>query len=129
MTPENRRVNAGEELALASEALGDAETLFREEKLRGAISRGYYALLHGVRALLVARGLEARTHQGAETLFHQHYLRTKDIDAEWGAVFARMQSYRERADYGPPIEFTTPQVRRELDGIARFLTIAKDRIG
>ena len=129
MNPENRRHNAEEELSTAAEALREAETLFRSGLLRGAASRGYYALFHAVRALLFSRGLEAATHHGVETLFHLHFIRPKDLDPEWGTVFIRLQGYRERADYGSAVPLPSAEVRRELDNVARFLGVVRERIG
>jgi hypothetical protein len=125
---ENRRLNAEDELASATEALGEAEILFREVKLRGAISRGYYSLFHAVRALLFSRGLEARTHDGVETLFHLHFIRANDVTPEWGVLFARLQGYRERADYGPALVLSPTEVREELDRVARFLELVRGRV-
>lgn len=127
MNAENRRLNADDELASAAEALAEAEILFREGKLRGAISRGYYGLFHAVRALLFSRGLEAKTHDGVETLFHLHFIRANEVDPEWGVLFVRLQGYRGRADYGPSVIFSAAEVRRDLDLVERFLALVRGR--
>ncbi len=121
MNAESRRLNAEAELEAAAETLREAEALFGLGLLRGAVSRAYYSLFHAVRALLFGAGLEARTHQGVETLFHLHFVRTKQFAPHWGVLFARLQRYRERSDYGPALEIATGEVRRELDEVARFL--------
>ncbi len=128
MNAENRRLNAEDELASAAEALREAEALFGLGMLQGATSRGYYALFHAVRALLFSRGLEAKTHGGVEALFHLHLIRTKEVDPEWGVLFARLQSYRERADYGPALGLSPAEVRGELDRVARFLELVRGRV-
>ncbi len=128
MNAENRRLNAEDELTSAAEALGEAEILFREGKRRGAVSRGYYGLFHAVRALLFTRGLEAKTHDGVETLFHLHFIRVAEVDSEWGVLFARLQGYRQRADYGPAVTFSSVEVRRDLNQVQRFLELVRGRI-
>ena len=129
MNAENRRLNAEDELASAAEALREAEALFGLGMLRGAVSRGYYGLFHAVRALLFSRGLEAKTHGGVETLFHLHFIRANEVDPEWGVLFARLQGYRERADYGPAVGLSAAEVRGELDRVARFLELVRRRVG
>jgi hypothetical protein len=125
---ENRRLNAEDELASAAEALREAEALFELGMFRGGISRGYYGLFHAVRALLFSRGLEAKTHGGVETLFHLYFIRTNEVGPEWGVLFARLQSYRERADYGPGVGLSAAEVRDELDRVARFLELVRGRV-
>ena len=129
MNDANRRLNALAELEVAREALGEAETLFEKGLLRGSVSRSYYALFHAVKALLLSQGLEARTHHGVETLFSLHFIRAGELPAEWAALFARLQGYREQADYGPVLGASREIVRRELDEVACFHDLIRARLG
>ena len=128
MNAENRRRNAEVEMQKAAEALGEARLLCDAERWAGAVSRGYYALFHAVKALLVSQGLEAKTHQGVETLFAQHFIRTGLVEREWAAHFVRLQRYREQADYGPVLGLSGPDIRQELELVARFHGVVRDRI-
>jgi len=125
---ENRRRNAEAEMQRAAEALGEARLLCDAERWAGAVSRGYYALFHAVKALLVSQGLEAKTHQGVETLFGQHFIKAGLVEREWAAHFVRLQRYREQADYGPVLGLSGPDVRQELELVARFHALVRDRI-
>lgn len=128
MNAENRRRNAEAEMVKAAETLAEARLLSDAERWGGAVSRGYYALFHAVRALLVSQGLEAKTHQGVETLFSQHFIKTGQVGREWAAHFVRLQRYREQADYGPVLGLSDSDIRHELELVARFHELVRDRI-
>ena len=128
MNAENRRRNAEAEMQRAAEALGEARLLCDAERWGGAVSRAYYALFHAVKALLVSQGLEPKTHQGVETLFGQHFIKAGLVELEWAAHFVRLQRYREQADYGPVLGLSGPDVRQELELVARFHALVRDRV-
>ena len=55
MTKESSKKVADEMLKLASEALEESKILLERDKLRGTISRAYYAMFDASRALLQQR--------------------------------------------------------------------------
>lgn len=99
MTHENRRLNAGEELARADEALRAATHLAQEKLVPDSISRSYYAMLHAARALLLLEGLEASTHKGLAYLVHHEFVRSGRFPAELGRGLHQAMDFREMADY------------------------------
>ncbi|HOC18006.1 MAG TPA: HEPN domain-containing protein [Vicinamibacterales bacterium] len=64
MTPENRRANADAEMARSGESLRAAALLVDAGLLHDAESRLYYAIYHAAVALLLAEGIEPRSHAG-----------------------------------------------------------------
>jgi uncharacterized protein (UPF0332 family) len=62
---ENKRANIQEEMQSAAEARKAAELLFVNGFVKDAVSKLYYFLLYGVRALLLAKGVEPKSHEGA----------------------------------------------------------------
>lgn len=76
MNDTNRHENAKLEKAKGDNAWEEATLLFQGGKYDGAVSRAYYAAFHYVCAALLTKGLEARSHQGAQRLFHLHFIRT-----------------------------------------------------
>jgi hypothetical protein len=118
---ENRKLNAQAEIEASAEALSAAQTLLATGLLRSAVSRLYYAMLHLVRALLVRRGFDPRTHEGVETLFGLHFVRTGIVDVRFGKLFAHLQKFREQADYGPMLALNAGEVERDVDGVKEFV--------
>ncbi len=106
MTDENRRRNVEAELARAREALAAAEALVAARLAADALSRAYYGAFHLVRALLVSRGVEPKTHQGAIHLFNVEFVRTGVMPASHNRVLALLQRSRELADYDAAVSFT-----------------------
>lgn len=112
MTEENTRKNIAEELARAKECLTSADLLFSHGHLADAVSRLYYHVYHSVRALLLSRGLEPKTHEGALRLLSLHFTKPGTLDAETSHIFTRLMKYREEADYNPSYVFTKDDYAR-----------------
>lgn len=106
MTEENRKRNIAAELARAKECLASADLLYSHGQLADAVSRLYYYLYHAVRALLLSRGLEPKTHEGTLRLLSLHFTKPGIVDAKTSHIFTRLMKYREEADYNPSYVFT-----------------------
>jgi uncharacterized protein (UPF0332 family) len=100
-----------EELTRSDETLREADVLQKNGLLHGAVSRLYYAVLHGVRALLLTEGLEPRSHDGALRLLGLHFVKTGVLTPQESHVFARLMKFREQADYNASYVFTPPDVK------------------
>jgi uncharacterized protein (UPF0332 family) len=112
VTEENRKQNIAEELARAKESLTSADLLFSHGQLADAVSRLYYCVYHAVRALLLSRGLEPKSHEGALRLLNLHFTKPGVLDAETSHIFTRLMKYREEADYNPSYVFTKDDYAR-----------------
>lgn len=90
MNEANKLGNAGFEMEKGNAALEEAQILFDNAKYDGAVSRAYYAAFHYACAVLLNKGLEAKSHQGMQRLFHLHFIRTKilsDKESNLGSGF------------------------------------------
>jgi len=105
MTEENKRENIREEMARAVKAMGAASLLFDNGFLNDAISRLYYSLLHYIRALLLTKGLEPKSHEGALRLFALYFVKEGVFEPADSHIFSRLMKYREEADYNPSYMF------------------------
>lgn len=131
MNEENKKLNIREEMERAYEALQAAQLLFENGFVKDAISRLYYALLSSIRALLLTKGLEPKSHEGALRLFGLHFVKGGIFEARDSHAFSKLMKFREEADYNPAYRFA-PEDFTELKGeaggliqeIARYL---KDR--
>ena len=105
MTKENRKKNITSELNKASEILSEANLLYDNGFISGAVSRLYYALLHTIKALLLTKGLEPKSHEGALRIFGLHFVKEGLFAPRDSHLFARLMKYREEADYNPVYDF------------------------
>lgn len=106
MKEENKKENIAEEIDRAREAMNAAKLLFDNGFLKDAVSRLYYSLLYGIRSLLLTRGLEAKSHEGALRLFGLHFIKQGLFETKDSHVFSKLMKYKEEAEYNPSYTFT-----------------------
>ncbi len=99
MTGEGRQEAANAELDLADEELRACRQLLASGLARVALTRAYFAVFHAVRARLYSEGLEPRSHIGAQRLFNLHFVKTGAYEPATSRLLARLQKFREEADY------------------------------
>jgi len=131
VTEENKRVNIRAELDRAGQAKKSAELLFTHGQFTDAVSRLYYFVFHTLKALLLAEGLEPKSHEGALILFGLHFVKTGKFAPGEAHIISRLMKYRQEADYNPVyvfIENDYKQVRGEAESLAHrisdFLKVA-----
>jgi uncharacterized protein (UPF0332 family) len=117
MTEENKKENIKAELEGAAKTILEADLLFKNSFFKGAVSRLYYSLLYSIRALLLIKGLEPKSHEGALRLFSLHFVKEGRFEAKASHVFSKMMKYREEADYNPAYIFSKEdfvELRKEV---------------
>ncbi len=106
MNEANKKENVREEIEHANESMKAADLLFNNGFIRDAVAKLYYSLLYTVRAMLLTKGLEPKSHEGALRLFSQHFVKQGIFEPEASHVFSRLMKYRQEADYNPSFMFT-----------------------
>lgn len=114
MTGEGRRDAATAELELADEELRAADELLASGFPRIALARAYFAAFHAARARLYAEDLEPRTHAGVQHLWNLHLVKGGRYDASTSRLLARLQKFREEADYARAFVVDEAGAREEL---------------
>ncbi len=120
MTAENKGLNVAEEIERARSALASADLLNGHGHVNDAISRLYYCLLYHIRAVLLDKGLEPKSHEGALRLFSLHFVKSGAFEPAAAHLFSRLMKYREEADYNPSYVFKEDeylQLRAEADAL------------
>ena len=120
MTEDARKQNVADNLGRAANAMKAAENLLAIDLFADAISRAYYAAFHYLRAALFARGLEARTHSGALSLFNREFVRVGRFAGRFNRVYASLQRSRELADYDPAVQFSAEDARNQIADARSF---------
>ncbi len=106
MNEQNKKKNISEELQRANEVIKAASILYKEGLLNDAVSRLYYFVLYNIRALLLTKGLQAKSHEGALRLFGLHFVKERIFSTKSSHIFSKLMKYREEADYNPSYMFT-----------------------
>ena len=121
MTSEGRKEAARDELHLADEELAAAASLLASGMFRIAVARTYFAVFHAARACLFAADLEPTRHAGVQHLFNLHFVRTGSFESATSRLLARLQKYREEADYASAFVIDAAAATEELDAARRFV--------
>ncbi|HEU4582280.1 MAG TPA: HEPN domain-containing protein [Polyangiaceae bacterium] len=124
MTSEGCALVVEEELRLAREELLAAERLIGIDLYRIALTRSYFAVFHAARATLYAQGFDPKTHQGVLTLFNQQLVRPGHFEPRAARVLARLQKFREQADYGEVFVVDRQGAEEELVAARAFVDTA-----
>lgn len=121
MTAEGRRALASDELERALEEMRAADALVAAGMPRVAVTRIYFAVFHAMRARLYADDFEPRSHGGVQHLFNLHYVKAGAYPALTSRLTARLQKFREEADYGAAFVIDDEGAREELEAARAFV--------
>ncbi len=125
MTPENELRNAREAAQRGTEALRAAEELLRLGLFNDAVSRAYYAAYHWARAVLFTKGLESKTHRGANQMLWLHFVRTGSLPEEATMLLAQLEDRRESSDYSASIRFTEEEALQTIERARSFIALCR----
>ena len=120
MTEENRRRNLQDEVERGDQAVRAAQALLDAGLHADSVSRAYYAAYHLLRALLLSRGLEPRSHSGAIHLFNTEFVRGGFLPSSHNRLLGGLQRARELADYDSAVAFSAEDARQSLADARAF---------
>jgi uncharacterized protein len=120
MTEENRRRNLRDEVERADQALRAAQALLDVGLHADSVSRAYYAAYPLLRALLLSRGMEPRSHSGAIHLFNTEFVRPGLLPSSHNRLLGGLQRARELADYDPAVAFSAEDAAMNLEDARSF---------
>ena len=86
-----------------------------------AISRAYYAMMHGAQAALGFHQVQVQTHRGIANQFGLHFVRAGLVERQWGISLRQRLDVRMRADYDVMAVFDEADAERACETAAAFL--------
>ena len=102
--------------------------LFKEKKLRDAVSKSYYAFLEAARAALLTRGKTAKTHAGTLTLFEMEFGKTKIIPSRFIIFYRQILKDRMEADYEMLREFSKEEADKSIKMAEEFVSFIEKNL-
>lgn len=81
------------------EAFEDAKIMYEAGRYKNALTRAYYAMFHGIRAVNALQGFDSGKHSGVIAYFNQHYVKKGIFPKEASKLIKLASEKRERADY------------------------------
>ena len=106
----------------AEESFDDAQIMIEKHSWNSAVNRLYYACFYAVIALLLKKGLDVRSHEGARIKFSDEFVKTGLIDLKFGRLFNKLSDYRNKGDYADLFDFDQETVLPLVDQVKDFIT-------
>jgi len=78
-------------------------------------------MFSAVRALLALKEVDSSKHSGIISLFNQHFIKTKIINASYGRMLRKAQYSRERSDYGDYVVVTIDEARNQINNAEKLI--------
>lgn len=125
--PENRKKQFELLMERAYKRVKSAEFLYEKEFYNDAVSRAYYAIFDAASAVLITKGLSAKTHAGVITLFNLHFVKTRKIPAKYIQSFRRAKEAREEADYEILKKFSKEETEEIIKMSKEFVNFIKEK--
>ncbi|MBI4987899.1 MAG: HEPN domain-containing protein [Rhodocyclales bacterium] len=116
------------ELQLVAENLAAARLVADNRLYRNAVTDLYYAAYHAAVALLAAHGIETASHDGVQTQFGLHFVKTGALDKNAGKYLGNLYHARLTADYKGYVDLdrsdyeeAARQARQVVEAVSGFL--------
>jgi len=113
-------------LGRAEKALKSAKLLEENGELEDAVSRAYYAMFHATRALLFSKGVNAKTHKGAISLFGEKIVKQGIMSEEYADMLRKAFDLRQRSDYEIYAETSVELVKEVIKNAEQFIERVKE---
>lgn len=91
-----------------------------------AVNRLYYACYYAATAILIANGIEVKSHDGVRMNIGKHIVQTGILSPDLGRYFSRLFSKRSTGDYDDFFNHTVETVDELLPDAHRFIQTIKD---
>lgn len=105
----------------AMEMIEDARKSLAAGMIKTSINRSYYATLHATRSLLILKGLDPVTHDGAIKLLSLDFIKSGLLPQEMVKIIKRLLSMRTDVDYGDLSTYDRVDAEEALKDAEEFL--------
>jgi uncharacterized protein (UPF0332 family) len=113
-------------LTVADEKLEVAQVLFDMAYFNDATSHAYYAMFYAASATLASIDIEVKSHSGLAHQFSQHFIKTGNVEREYGRMLALAMRARELSDYTVLTRVSKADAAEMLANSRRFVSHIKE---
>jgi len=128
MTEASSRSFVEASLRRAEKALKSAKLLEENGELEDAASRAYYAMFHATRTLLFSKGVNAKTHKGAISLFGEKIVKQGIMSEEYADMLRKAFDLRQKSDYEIYAETSVELVKEVIENAEQFIERVKELV-
>lgn len=110
----------------AHKSLRSAAVLLEHELLEDSVSRAYYAMFHGAKALLAEYGPNVSKHSAVIAAFGHDFAAERILDPEYHLYLREAFVQRNSADYDPDASFRLSDVEEMVRRARAFLAAVEE---
>ncbi len=115
-------------LSRSKDTFDDAKILADKERWNSAINRLYYSAYYAVIAILLKYDFKPTTHNGAKSVFSEHFIKNEIIPKEFGKLYSQLFSWRQKGDYDDLYDFDKDKVIPYFEPVKRLIEIIENKI-
>ena len=115
-------------LSRSKDTFDDAKILADKERWNSAINRLYYSAYYAVIAILLKHDFKPTTHNGAKSIFSEHFIKNGIIPKEFGKLYSQLFTWRQKSDYDDLYNFDKDKVIPYFEPVKQFIGIIENKI-
>lgn len=112
-------------IAKSEEVYEAAIVLYNAGQWNSCINRLYYACFYAASALLVGRGIVAKSHGGVISQFSENVVKTKQMSPDEYRVYSKLLNWRTKGDYCDLFDFSKNDVDSVMQPTRFFIDKVK----
>ena len=115
-------------LQRAKDTYEDAQILAERQKWNSTVNRLYYSAFYAVMALLIHSDLSPTTHNGTQSNFSEHFIKTGRIPIEFGKSYSQLFAWRLKGDYADLFDFEEEKVMPYFEHVKQLIDIVEGMV-
>ncbi len=109
----------------AQEKLESAQLLFKNGNYKDSVSRSYYAMFTGIRAILAKDGIDYSKHSGVIAYFQKGYIKTEIFDKKYSKYVQNAFQVRNSSDYDDFYIVSVTETQEQIEKAEELIKIIK----
>lgn len=109
----------------AQEKLESAQILFKNGNYKDSVSRSYYAMFTGIRAILAKDGIDYSKYSGVIAYFQKEYIKTEIFDKKYSKYVQNAFQVRNSSDYDDFYIVSITEAQEQIEKAEELIKIIK----
>lgn len=109
----------------AEEKMDSAKILLEKGNYKDSVSRSYYAMFTGIRAVLAKDGIDYSKHSGVIAYFQREYVKTGIFEKKYSKYIQNAFQVRNSSDYDDFYVVSKTEAQEQIDRAEELLVAVK----